>query len=60
MSDDADPPTDEPEVVGVPATTPPGVRPSTTGLVPGPLAEEPEVEVAAVRGAPDAEDGESA
>jgi hypothetical protein len=41
-------PTDA-EVVGVPAETPAAVEPSATGLVTGPLDEEPDVDVAEVQ-----------
>jgi hypothetical protein len=37
---------DDPAIVGVPPETPDDVRPSTTGLVAGPVEEEPEVELA--------------
>ncbi|HJR25880.1 MAG TPA: hypothetical protein VJ804_10420 [Acidimicrobiales bacterium] len=38
----------EAEVVGVPPGTPPEVEPSATGLVTGPLDEEPDVDIAEV------------
>jgi hypothetical protein len=54
MSAGADRPDDprDAEVVGVPPETPPAVEPSATGLVPGPVVEETEVDVADVRLAP--------
>jgi hypothetical protein len=51
MSAGADRPDDprDAEVVGVPPETPPAVEPSATGLVPGPVEEDTEVDVADVR-----------
>ena len=44
MPTDIDP-DEDPAITGVPPETPDQVRPSATGVVAGPLDEEPEVEV---------------
>jgi hypothetical protein len=45
---------DDPTVVGVPEDVPETIRPSATGLVTGPVEEEPDVVVGDVdRGKPD-------
>lgn len=44
---------DDPVVVGVPPETPAAVRPSTTGLVTGPVDGEPDIVVAPVNGGGD-------
>ncbi|MDP1819606.1 MAG: hypothetical protein Q8K58_06880 [Acidimicrobiales bacterium] len=46
---DSDPTSEDPAVVGVPPDVPDGVRPSATGVVPGPVEGDPDVEVADVR-----------
>jgi hypothetical protein len=47
MSDPSDPVEEPPAVVGVPPETPEAVRPSATGLVVDPSAEEDEAAIAA-------------
>jgi hypothetical protein len=47
MSDPSDPAEDPPTVVGVPPETPDAVRPSTTGVVVDPSANEDEAAIAA-------------
>jgi hypothetical protein len=46
----------EAEVVGVPPETPAAVEPSATGLVTGPLDEDPDVDVAEVQVDPASDD----